>query len=345
MGRIASKVKQLQFAVYCFYKGQDARFVKNVKMLDEVKNLVYIEAYGEIKRNENVFFIDMEESHSGFFADHNRLLAMLYFADKYDLVPVVRYPDGYCYAEDHPVNGTSNPFEYYFEQPGGISLEEVKNCRTVLRSRKENCYLANELNKESNGYARSELYLNEMARITAKYIRLKSNLKCELAQEIEQLLGQNLVLAVHVRGTDFKNNYNGHPIKVKNEEYLQETIKIFEAGNYNKVFLATDDLNALEQFKSYFGEQLLFYKDVIRSSGNDTVMHSVEDRQNHHYRLGVEVLRDMFTLAACNGLVAGLSQVSYAARIQKKSVGEDYRNLMIIDKGINYHRKNNCPTK
>ena len=59
--------------------------------------------------------------------------------------------------------------------------------------------------------------------------------------------------------------------------------------------------------------------------------------------LGVEVLRDMYSMAECDGLVAGLSQVSYAARIQKKSMGSEYEDLVILNKGINYHQKENCP--
>lgn len=34
--------------------------------------------------------------------------------------PVVEYSEKYSYREDHPVNGTDNPFEYYFEQPCGM---------------------------------------------------------------------------------------------------------------------------------------------------------------------------------------------------------------------------------
>ena len=61
--------------------------------------------------------------------------------------------------------------------------------------------------------------------------------------------------------------------------------------------------------------------------------------QNHHYRLGYEVLRDMYALAACDGLVAGLSQVVNCARIVKESSGEEYDTLCIINNGINVKRK------
>ena len=85
MGRFQNKIGQLKFAIYCFKKGQDSRFVKTVKQLTDKNNLIYVESYGNKRNNDTVFFIDMEESHSGFFAEHNRLLAMLYFADKYDM--------------------------------------------------------------------------------------------------------------------------------------------------------------------------------------------------------------------------------------------------------------------
>lgn len=344
MGRIQNKIEQLKFAVYCFKKGQDGRFVKSVKQLADKNNLVYVETYGDVQNSDTIFFIDMEESHSGFFAEHNRLLAMLYFADKYDMKPVVRYHKGYCYAEKHPVNGTDNPFEYYFEQPAGISLKELKSYKRVFRSRKENSYEVNRLCDDPNGYTRSEEYLNEMARITAGYIRLNSVVKERMDAQIEALLGKEKTLAAHIRGTDFKQNFNGHPVIVGVDEYLEATVRTFNEGSYDKVFLATDDSAAIDKYQKQFGDRLVFYQDVVRSAGNDTVMHSAPCRENHHYLLGYEVLRDMYTLSSCDGLIAGLSQVSYAARIQKKSVGKEYRDLVILDKGLNFHKKNNCPS-
>lgn len=84
----------------------------------------------------------------------------------------MEYGDGYSYAEKEPVNGTRNPFEYYFEQPGGVSVEQLKAQQSVIKSRKENAALAGTLNASGNGYDWSEEYLEEMGRISAKYIHL-----------------------------------------------------------------------------------------------------------------------------------------------------------------------------
>lgn len=342
MSRWHNKVKQLKFAVYCFQKGKDAGFVKRVEALENENNLVTIEKMQGDKKEDIIYYIDMDNLNSGFFAVYNKLLTLLYFADYYGLKPVVRYGEGFYYAEQHPVNGTENPFEYYFEQPLGIALADIQKYQCVLKQRKENSNLANLLNENSNGYSRSEQFLNEMARISGKYIRLNPVIAKQISEETEPIRKRG-TLGVHVRGTDFKKNYNGHPVQVETMEYLQEAEKVFRTGKYEQVFLATDDLEAIELFKRQFGDRLYYYKDVIRSSGDDTVMHSKGEREDHHYLLGVEVLRDMHALAACEGLIAGLSQVSYAAQIQKKSTGKEYHDLVIINKGINYHQKENCP--
>ena len=350
-GRLADRIekikKRISFAGYCFPHGDDERFVKTVKEIGTVPELVTLESFSKERvdctQSAPIYHIFMEESHSGFFADHNRLLAYLYFADQYHLLPVVEYTPQYCYAEKHAVNGTDNPFEYYFQQPLGLGLEEMRKEGIAIRSRKENISLANCLDeKAGGGYTRSEKYLEEMAKISAKYIHLQENVADYISLEIAKLFQGKRVLGVHVRGTDFRRNYNGHPVAVTVEEYLEEAKKTVRHG-YDAVFLATDDSGAIELFEKVFADKLLYYPDVIRSSGDETVMKSTVERENHHYKLGLEVLRDMYTLAACQGFIAGLSQVSYAARIQKISNGGVWQDLRILDKGINYHKAVNCP--
>jgi hypothetical protein len=63
------------------------------------------------------------------------------------------------------------------------------------------------------------------------------------------------------------------------------------------------------------------------------------NRMHHKYKLGLEVLRDMHTLAKCQGFICGLSQVSICAQIQKISNNEKFDFLHVIDKGINKNKK------
>ena len=65
-----------------------------------------------------------------------------------------------------------------------------------------------------------------------------------------------------------------------------------------------------------------------------------DGRKCHKYRLGLEVIRDMYTLAMCGGLVAGISQVAVCAQINKLAMGKEFEDLIVIDKGINRNAKN-----
>ncbi len=44
-----------------------------------------------------------------------------------------------------------------------------------------------------------------------------------------------------------------------------------------------------------------------------------DERENHHYLLGLEIIRDVYTLAACTGFVCGMSYVSFVVQILKKA--------------------------
>ena len=325
--------KDLSFAWYCFRRANDARFVEEVKGIGKRPLTVTLEKPEKAPPAAcAIYHIAMERSDSGFFADYNRLLQYLYFADRMGLKPVVEYSDAFCYAEDHPVNGTTNPFEYYFLQPAGISLKEMSGVATVIKSRKENTVLAMEAEENRSGYARSEAFIRAMAGIAGKYIRCNEIVGKKLSQEVHELLPQGGVLGVHVRGTDYKRAYHGHPVMVTTEDTLQAVRKL--ADRYQRIFLATDDLSAVRLFEEAFPGRVSCYRDVIRSDGDQTVMKAVSDRKDHHYLLGYEVLRDMMTLASCDGLVAGLSQVSLAARIHRRVDGGGYRDEVILDKGI-----------
>lgn len=342
VNKIKKMRKQIDFARYCLPKGDDEWFTSQVKKLGKEKNVVNLERRGE-QEIRVPYHIYIPASYSGFFSNYNRVLAYLYFADQYHLTPVVEYSKENTYAEDHPVNESENPYEYYFCQPGGISLAQMKNSAVVLESRRENSWLANELDEKAVNYMRSDRFIGEMGKLVKKYIRLRPQVAESLDAQKEGLLSGKKTLGVHVRGTDFKWNYNGHPVCVTSGEYLQKALELVRKSGYEQVFLATDDLDAVDKFRMEFGERLVYYEDVIRSNGNVTVMKSESERPDHHYLLGLEVLRDMLTLADCDGLLAGLSQVSYAVRFQKESYGKQFEDMVILNKGINEHTKYNCP--
>lgn len=337
MRDILLKNQWLHYMSRCIHNYNNDLFVRRMFEINTNSNIVDFSHYGEQNEGKAVYYIYFEDTGNGFFAEFRKLLNALYFADTFGMQPVVEYSTQFSYAEENGVDGIQNPFEYYYKQPAAISLGQMRKSKMVVNFRPENLGLAERL-KPENGYLISDEYEKVMADMIAKYISYNTKVEEQLNKDIKELLGDEKVLGVHVRGTDFKNQYNRHPSFVSIYEYLECAKIAFEQEKFEKVYLATDDAEAVTIFRGEFGDNLLLFSDVIRSDGNVSVMLSSDERPLHRYRLGYEVIRDMHTLSCCDGLVAGLSQVSICSRLVKKSRGEEYSFMKVLDKGIN---KNN----
>lgn len=325
------------------------RVVKNIKNesfkefilnYDLDPYLVKFQELGEALPDKNIMIIRNENASHGFFAEYRMTLNYLAYADRYHFIPYVFYSKNYCYAEKEKVNGTDNPFEYYFEQPNSLKYEEAFSGKNVIFSRSAHSDMVEILNRRCFSYEISDAYIEYMAMIVAKYMKYNASTKEYLDAEVKKIFGNGKVLGVHYRGTDFRNNYNNHPICIEIENEIEKVKELIDGKDYDRIFLATDEEEALMKFVKVFGDKVLYYKDVYRGNEKTSVAFSENQRKNHHYHLGLEVLRDMYTLAKCDGLIAGMSQVSNIARINKKAMGKEYEYLNIINQGINSNNKN-----
>ena len=319
----------------------DDAFVNKVLLLGNDPNAFYMKSYGERNPERNILFIEINAM-MGYA--YRYILYALWEAERFGFTPVIRFNEECAYLEDHPVNGTRNPFEYYFQQPADISLDSVYESKRVFSFELAHLYriekeLGN-LNPETPvGYIVTESYLSDLAQVARKYIRLNQVTEKIFAESKEKLFPKNIrskrILGIHVRGTDFALNWQNHPNMVMPEEFFSVIDHLLEGdAAFDYIFLATDDSSRLNVFKERYGKRLLYYEDVHRGDGAQNIALSVLDRENTHYLDGLEALRDVYTLAACNGLIAGLSQISIAARIVRLAERGPFEYMKILDKGI-----------
>lgn len=300
-------------------------------------------SYGNANKDKCIYHISFGGARHGFFAQFRTLLKYLAYADRFGFYPVVEWSREIPYAEKESIHGTYNPFEYYFVQPAGISVEEMRTSYNVFSSEEihvTDFFLDREIPDGENGYVISERFIERLAAVMKKYIRLNEWTEGYMQKEIGGLFGGRKTIGVHVRGSDYKGGYNNHPTIVPVGDYIRAADDMIRTGRYEQIFLATDDAQALRAFTEAFGSRLVYYTDVMRTDGDVSVAFCASERNNHKYLLGLEVLRDMLSLAACDGLVAGISQVSNCARIARKSYGREYEHMVILDRGIN-HTGNN----
>lgn len=293
--------------------------------------------YGPANINKVIYYIEEDNASLGFFAMYRNWLEYLYFADACGYIPVISAGNHFAYREEKKINGNSNPFEYYFMQPSSISIKTAKVSAKVISADIIHRKMVEQvLTGKTSTYKYNKKYLYLMAQIAKKYLRYNDATKKYLNDSIKSIkCGTEKVLGVHMRGTDFRVQYDNHPVYLDVNDCYKEIDNLMLNGLYNKIFLATDDTRILKSFENKYGEKLCYYKDVERGSTNKSVAFCKNNREQHKYLLGLEVIRDMYTLSKCDSLIAGVSQVPICAQINKISRGEKYEVVKIIDKGIN----------
>lgn len=293
--------------------------------------------FGLTNKDKTIYFICENNGALGFFAMYRYWLEYLYFADICGYHPVISGGNKFAYKEEERVHGKKNPFEYYFYQPVGIELKQVKSSYYVISSHTLHRKIIELVytGRYSNYFFNSN-YMQVMGGIVKKYMKFNDKTWQFITSGLNKLdfVGKKII-GVHVRGTDFRSNYNKHPVYVTAEDCFSEIERISEEKSYDKIFLATDDKRILNQFIVRYGDRVCYYVDVVRNDRNKSVIFEENNTKNYKYRLGLEVIRDMYTLAKCDALVAGISQVAICAQLNKLAMEEAYEDIAIIDKGIN----------
>ena len=315
-------------------------YMEAVSRVEYDPNMIEVKAYGDENSDVNIYFIQIEGG-MGLAGYLRHTLHALFEAEKLGFVPVVKYADECPCKEKEEINGTDNPFEYYFEQVGGLTIADVHRSSRVflyvpphmIRIERE----LGDLNPElAVGYNVTDDYMMKLSDVMKKYIHLNRTVETILKKDREELfhhVDMDQVLAIHIRGTDFALQWNHHPNPVTPEDYFPAVDEALSQG-FTYLFLATDDSSYTEKFEKRYGKKILYYKNIYRSDGTCNIAFEKVDQDRSRYDRGVDVLKDIYTLARCGGLIAGLSQVSIMARIICLSLEREYRYVKILNNGI-----------
>jgi hypothetical protein len=293
------------------------------------------------QRKQTIYYIKSEGGMGGFFAQLRGTLDYICYADELGMTPFVMYSNN-LYSENQAVRGTKNGFEYYFKQIYEYnSILFPWNINVIKAMGKDSNEIELKYNKKQFSYVVEDAYIDKMAYIYAKYIRLSDYTERYIRHSVNKLLKYKKTLGIHIRGTDFNKSFNNHPIPISVDEYILYINKAVEEYGFGQVFVATDDKRCLEEIKSKLDVPIVYYNDVERSSTDKSVTFTHHDRKLDRYRLGLEVLRDAYTLVDCDGFIGCLSQVDTLVQIIRKSRNKPYQYMKIIDNGV-YQNSKEC---
>lgn len=269
--------------------------------------------------DETIYYIDLSNFNCGFFAQFRVIIAFLKFAEVRGFLPYVKM-DNTIYGD---IN--ENVFDIFFKQPFGLKEKAVEKAQKIIYSDLAHIW------DDFPGYKTTDDELMVEADIRKRLIRYSDSVETELQEDVNGIFKEidGKVLGVHIRGGDYRQLWKNHPVPLQINDYEILIDRMIENG-YKKIFLATDDVNYLELFKKKYADKIFFYEDVKRTESDQGVHYC-----NKGFRIGYEALRDMYTLSCCDSLIAGLSHLSTAARIEKQARNESFEFVEILCKGYN----------
>jgi len=242
---------------------------------------------------------------TGLFARYKIFGEHIRYALSNGWLPVIdmqNYPNPYLAPEKL---GKENSWEYYFEQPLRIGVEQAYSGENIILSGVEAfpqlyeamCLLENQNNM-----------LTEW-RMLVKFglLKVKPTIYDEIINVRKKLFAPNdRVLGVLLRGTDYLDKKpKWHPIPPPQEFAASTVAAAFQKWQCNKIFLATEDKSIVEFFKRVFGNLCvtLDREYVDYKSGEDVALVRI-DRPNDHFLQGREYLTQIVLLSTCNSFVA-----------------------------------------
>ena len=231
----------------------------------------------------------------GFFACVRWALDGLYFCDSFGYLPIVKFPNESIYKDISIFADEVNPFEYFFEKTSKEIIYDLDEYPRVEYCNR-NIFWAESLNGGIS-YKVSQDYIDKMSIIMSKYLLFKKDIMDYVNKTNSKLCLNERMLAVHVRGTDYRKNYRNHPIFLEAKDYYNAIDLALDSGKFDKIFLATDDEDILSEFLYNYKDMVVFLENSERKAGAEGV-HTSKCVKKTQYYLALDVICDMICLSS-----------------------------------------------
>ena len=221
----------------------------------------------------------------------------VYYALSKGWLPVVdmqNYPNLYLLSEKL---GKENSWEYYFEQPLKIKLEQAYNGENIVLSDGFKIepypdYSTNLLEKKDDTLAEWRML------VKWGFLKVKAEFADEIAGIHEELfLPKERVLGVFLQGKDDSPS-------IESATAIAEAK--FTEWKCNKIFLITQSQSVVEAFKNKFDDKciLLDQLDVEYYNSDTTTDSESSELEDEPFLRGKKYLTQMVLLSTCNFLIA-----------------------------------------
>ena len=269
-------------------------------------------SFGSGNPNKVFYVIWRTPFGSGFFSNLSHVLCHLMIADSLGMEPAIDFENfPTLYNEDEEVQGTRNAWEYYFRQTSSVPLREVYASRHVFFCD----------GKYPAGFNFSVTSIPGSREAFDRHVKILPDIENSVRIWMEKF--GTRTLGIHFRGQE-QNRTPEHPFGPTKRQILDAARRLIREGNFDRIFLVTEDQGYLDLFRRKFGNAVIA-TDSFRTRGENA--YRVWPRPLHRYILGREVLVDALLLSRCQALITSGSNVSEFAKLMNGGRCEVVRRI------------------
>lgn len=271
----------------------------------------------------------------GIFANFNISAGHIRYALSKGWIPVVDMQNYPNYLLEPEKLGKENAWEYFFEQPLRIGLEEAYNGENIILCQtfvdfphtERKLYLYDDKNIELAEW-----------RMLVKLglLKIKPALMEEiLATRAKLFAPTDRVLGVYLRGTDYASNKPQYHCIPPPVEYARDVIlEKIRAWKCNKIFLSTEDKTIVQFFKDTFSDGFGTFcvaidREYVDYKPGNTINSFRLNRENDRFLNTKEYLTEMVILSKCNSFIT--ARCSGATGVMMLSAG--FENVYAFNLG------------
>ena len=266
----------------------------------------------------------------GLFAIYKHSIACIlkYIIEGYiPIIELLSYPYIFNKLNSNNTKFKINPWEIFFNQPYGYSLENVKKKAKNIQ------YFKCDPIKINIYYPNYSIYLDKVVsdfwhHIANKYIPIKLEILKESNLIIKKLFkGSKNILGVLARGTDYISlKPKGHPKQPDINIMISDTKKMDLKYKYDLIFLTTEDSLIKGKFTTVF-------KNKIKSYNFNNINYNYKEKKRLYFNEKIQgnfnyaktYLINIIILSKCIDIICSLTSGTIGAFI----LTEGFRNTKI----------------
>ena len=269
---------------------------------------------------DKTFYVIRRKNDWGLISFLQCVWSHIVYAQRRGYIPVVDMGTVHnIYIADDQLGRGLNPWEDFFLQPGGYTMQDIRHAKNVvisgffiLQDTRSSFFVDWQIFDAATFFdPRRQQYWYEKARGT---LRLTAEAQRYIEQKGQEIFGAHTpdeVLGVFCRGTDYADLRPAlHPVQPPVEEVLQTAKEWMEQYGLKACYLVTEDERICERFVTALGRERVLYNTGARRTG------APRDAQDWIYRRdqgtdlkknGMDYLANMMLFTRCDYMMGGIA--------------------------------------